>query len=321
MKKLIFASIAILLIEIMISLFVGKYPLSIESIMSGDTQALRVFFTLRVPRTCMSVVAGFGLGIAGMVYQIVFRNPLASPDMIGVSSSASAGAAFAILFLGGSAVAVTGSAFAGSMMAMFLVLSLTAMASDKGKGTIVLAGIAIHSLAQTLLMILKLTADPEKELASIEYWIMGSLNGITLEQLPVPFILSAFCIVGLFLLYRQVLLLSMDETEAALLGVSVEKMRLIILFLATLTVASTVSVTGLISFVGLLAPHCARLLTKNNKCATMLLSGLFGGIILCLADILAKSVTTSELPLSVFTSLIGTPFLIWLLLNRRDEYV
>ena len=320
-KNIIFLMTLVLLAELVLSLFVGKYPLSFEGLMAGEEQAMRVFMTLRLPRTCMAVLAGFGLGVAGMVYQTVFRNPLASPDIIGVSSGASAGAAFAILFLTGSAFAVMGSAFLGSMIAVALVLALTSIAPEKGNASIVLAGIAIHSLAQTILMVLKLSADPEKELASIEYWIMGSLNGITLDKLPVPFVLSVLCMIALFLLHRQVLLLSVEESEAALLGVSVEKMRLCILLLATLVVAATVSVTGIISFVGLLAPHCARLRTKDNRIHSLWLSGLLGGSILCMADILARSLVASELPVSVFTSLLGAPFLIWLLLRRRDENV
>ena len=320
-KNFILLMMLVLLAAFIISLFIGKYPLSLESLMAGEEQAMRVFLTLRLPRTCMAVLPGFGLGVAGMVYQTVFRNPLASPDIIGVSSGASAGAAFAILFLAGSSVAVMGSAFLGSMIAVFLVLTLTSIAPGKGNASIVLAGIAIHSLAQTLLMVLKLAADPEKELASIEYWIMGSLNGITLDKLPAPFLLSVACMVILFLLHRQVLLLSVEEAEAALLGVAVEKMRLCILLLATLVVAATVSVTGLISFVGLLAPHCARLMTKDNRISSLLLSGLLGSSILCVADILARSVAQSELPVSVFTSLLGAPFLIWLLLRKGEDHV
>ncbi|WP_458408240.1 FecCD family ABC transporter permease [Anaerotignum sp.] len=319
-KNFILCMTLVLLAAFLTSLFVGKYPLSMEGLLAGEEQMMRVFLTLRLPRTCMAVLAGFGLGVAGMVYQTVFRNPLASPDIIGVSSGASAGAAFAILFLAGSSFAVMGSAFLGGLIAIVLVLALTSVAPGKGNASIVLAGIAIHSLAQTLLMVLKLAADPEKELASIEYWIMGSLNGITMDKLPLPFVLSLICMTLLFLLHRQVLLLSVEETEAALLGVAVEKMRLCILLLATLVVAATVSVTGLISFVGLLAPHCARLLTKDHRIPTLWLSGLFGGCILCIADILARSAASSELPVSVFTSLLGAPFLIWLLLRRREEH-
>ena len=321
MKNRIWLMTLVLLMGFLLSLFVGKYPLSMEALLTGEEQAMRVFLTLRLPRSCMAVLAGFGLGTAGMVYQTVFRNPLASPDIIGVSSGASAGAAFAILFLAGSSAAVMGSAFLGSMLAVALVLALSSIAPEKGNASIVLAGIAIHSLAQTILMGMKISADPEKELASIEYWIMGSLNGITMDKLPVPFVLSAFCISAVFLLHRQVLLLSVEESEAALLGVSVEKMRLCILLLATLTVAATVSVTGIISFVGLLAPHCARLMTKDNRIFSLWLSALLGGSILCAADILVRSAAASELPVSVFTSLLGAPFLIWLLWKRRDGNV
>ena len=159
-------------------LFVGKYPLSLEKLLAGDRMQWRVFLTLRLSRTVVGIIGGFALGVAGFVYQTVFRNPLASPDIIGVSSGASAGAAAGILFLSGAA-AVTVSAFAGALLAVVFALALSGLDRSGKNSTIVLAGIAVHSLAQTALMCLKLTADPERELASIEYWIMGSLNGIS----------------------------------------------------------------------------------------------------------------------------------------------
>ena len=320
-NQMLFLAAGILLLEGIFSLFIGKYPLSPGEILAGDPQAVRVFLTLRLPRTAMALLAGFGLGVVGMVYQTVLRNPLAAPDMIGVSSGASAGAAFAILFFHGSAVAVTGSAFLGSLLALFCVLLLTALSLQKGNASLVLAGIAINALAETVLLVLKLTADPEKELASIEYWIMGSLNGMTLDQLWMPLLLSVAAMIGLFLLHRQILLLSVEEEEAALLGVSVGRLRLCILLLATLVMASTVSVTGLISFVGLLAPHCARLLRRDHRIQTLWLSGLLGGMILCMADILARSISINELPVSVFTSLLGAPFLLWLLWRGGKSHV
>ena len=160
------------------SLFAGKYPLTLAGLLAGDEMQLRVFWTLRVSRTAVGAAGGFALGVAGFVYQTVFRNPLASPDVIGVSSGASAGAAAGILFCSGAA-AVTAASFAGALAAVGLSLALSALDRSGRHSTIVLAGIAVHSLAQTALMCLKLTADPERELASIEYWIMGSLNGIT----------------------------------------------------------------------------------------------------------------------------------------------
>lgn len=300
------------------SLFTGKYPLSLEGLLSGDSMQLRVFFTLRVSRTVVGILGGFALGTAGFVYQTVFRNPLASPDVIGVSSGASAGAAAGILFLSGAA-AVTLSAFAGALTAVCLALALSSLDRSGRNATIVLAGIAVHSLAQTALMCLKLTADPERELASIEYWIMGSLNGISGYSIGGNLSLCLLCLAVLFLLHRQILLLSADEGEARMLGVSVGRLRLAVLLTSTLAVACVVSLSGLISFVGLLAPHGARLLTGRNSVGTMLLGGLLGGILLTGADILARSAASTELPVSIFTSLLGAPFLIYLIIRGRQR--
>lgn len=121
----------------------------------------------------------------------------------------------------------------------------------------------------------------------------------------------------IFLLHRHILVLSVQEDEARMLGVSVQKTRFFVLFLATLTVAAAVSVTGLISFIGLLAPHTARLLTGHNRRSSCLLSGIIGSVLLLIADVLAKSLTAVELPVSIFTSLLGAPFLIYLILSER----
>ena len=310
---------AIFLIALAVAgLLVGKYPLSLEKLLAGDPMQWRVFVTLRLSRTVVGVVGGFTLGVAGFVYQTVFRNPLASPDIIGVSSGASAGAAAGILFLSGS-MAVTVSAFAGALLAVIFALALSGLDRSGRNSTIVLAGIAVHSLAQTALMCLKLTADPERELASIEYWIMGSLNGISVYSIGGNLILCVVCMTILFLLHRQVILLSAEEGEARMLGVNVGALRLAVLLVATLVVASVVSLSGLISFVGLLAPHGARLLTKHNRIGTLLLSGLTGGVLLCGADILARSVAATELPVSIFTSILGAPFLIFLIVRGRKQ--
>lgn len=299
-------------------LFVGKYPLSMQQLLAGDAMQWRVFLTLRCSRTLVGVIGGFALGVSGFVYQTVFGNPLASPDIIGVSSGASAGAAAGILFLS-SAAAVTASAFAGALLAVVLALALSTLNRSGKSSTIVLAGIAVHSLAQTVLMCLKLTADPERELASIEYWMMGSLNGVSVHSIGGNLILCVLCMGVLFLLHRQIILLSAEEGEARMLGVQVAQLRLLVLMVATLSLSSVVSLTGLISFVGLLAPHGARLLTGQNRMGTMLLGGLLGGILLCGADILARSVASTELPVSIFTSVLGAPFLIFLIVQGRQR--
>ena len=189
---------------------------------------LRVFFTLRLTRTIVALIGGFSLGVAGFVYQTIFRNPLASPDIIGVSSGASVGAAAGILFLTGEA-SITFCAFAGALFAVILSLTLSSIDRSSRNSTIVLAGISVHALAQTILMFLKISADPERELASIEYWLMGSLNGISAYSMKGNLFICLFCLIMLFLLHRQVILLSAEEGEARMLGVSVMKLRFIIL--------------------------------------------------------------------------------------------
>lgn len=315
-KFLCAATGALLLVLAAASLFIGKYPLSLTALLARDALQWRVFLTLRLSRTVMGVIGGFALGVSGFVYQTVFRNPLASPDIIGVSSGASAGAAAGILFFSGTA-AVTLCAFGGAIAAVVLALALSALDRSGKSSAIVLSGVAVHALAQTALMALKLTADPERELASIEYWIMGGLSGVSLYSMVWNLALCFLCLGVLFALHRQIVLLSAEEGEARMLGVPVGQLRLCVLLLSTLTVSCVVSLTGLISFISLLAPHIARMLSRNNRFGTMTLSGLIGGVLLCGADILARCAAGTELPVSIFTSLLGSPFLIYLIIRGR----
>lgn len=321
-NKIILLSViqVLLLIVVLVwSVITGQYPLTLKSLLSGDTMSIMVFKRLRLPRAIMGVIGGFGLSISGYIYQLIFKNPLASPDIVGVSSGASAGAALAIVAVSASVPVISISAFIGAVTALIITLLTAYLVPGRNSYTIVLAGIAIHSVAQTILMFLKLAADPEKQLASIEYWIMGSLNGISRDSLAIPFLTTLAGFIIMAMLYRQVLILSTSEEEAVSLGVNVTILRFIILMLATLVVSSIICVTGLISFIGLIAPHIARLLTKRNDIFTYITSGLTGAILLTLADILARSVSTSELPVSIFTSLLGAPLLIILLIRANKK--
>lgn len=320
-KIILLSAIQVLLLLAVLvwSVITGQYPLTLKGLLSGDTMSIMVFKRLRLPRALMGVIGGFGLSISGYIYQLIFKNPLASPDIVGVSSGASAGAALAIVAVSASVPVISISAFIGAVTALIITLLTAYLVPGRNSYTIVLAGIAIHSVAQTILMFLKLAADPEKQLASIEYWIMGSLNGISRDSLAIPFLTTLTGFIVIALLYRQVLILSTSEEEAVSLGVNVTILRFIILMLATLVVSSIICVTGLISFIGLIAPHIARLLTKRNDIFTYITSGFTGAILLTLADILARSVSSSELPVSIFTSLLGAPLLIILLIRANKK--
>lgn len=316
-KKIYIISLFLLIIFLTVSLCTGRYPMTIQEIghiLSGrgtDETAKRVFFTLRLPRTVMAFIAGAGLSMAGSIYQDIFRNPLAAPDLIGVTSGAGAGAAFAIVCFGQNAGAAVGSAFAGGLIAVGAAVALAGMSRQKAVSDFVLAGIAIRALADSFIMAMKYLADPERQLASIEYWTMGSLSSITAEKLMTAVLIGFICL----MFFRwQIQMLSLADDEAAMLGVSVRTARIIILILTTLMVAGIVSVTGAISFVGLVAPHIARMILKENGFSAGILSGITGSIIILAADCLARSAGGSEIPISILTSLLGVPMMIWLLM-------
>ncbi len=318
MKNKVYTGIVLLLfIGVGLSIFVGQYPLRISDIINGDSVAVGVFFNLRLSRTIMAFLAGFGLSIAGYVYQTIFKNPIASPDIIGVSSGACAGAGIGIIFIGGGTLIVALCAFFGGMIAVLCAIVLAGLSGANRLSSFVLSGIAINALAQAVLMLLKMTADPFGELAALEFWTMGSLSATTLEKvvLIIPMVLLGS--VALFLLYRHILLVSLSSDEARMLGVSLGRLRACVLILTTLVVGAIVSVSGLITFVGLIGPHITRLLTKSQSLKTMLFSGFLGSVILLFADVLARSIADTEIPISILTSLMGAPVLIWLVYKGR----
>ena len=325
---LVFLLVSIcLLAGAVVSFCVGKYPISVAQIMAlmtgGEVQEMtyKVFFTLRVPRTIMALLGGMGLGLAGGVYQNIFKNPLASPDIIGISSGANMGAAIAIVSVSGTMVSIAVGAFAGGLAAVMMVMVLVQATKSNATSTYVLAGIIISALANTVIMLLKYYADSESELAAIEYWTMGSLASITASKVwaILPFWLAGFG--GLLLLHRQIGLLSLNEEECRALGVRLSAVRITVLLLSTLLVASVICVTGLISFAGLIAPHIARMMIKRQNSQTLVLSALVGGGVLLIADILARTLYAAELPISILTTLIGVPILLWFMCRSRGGVV
>lgn len=317
----------VMLAAFLVSISAGKYPISISEIAAlltgGETSAMtaKVFFTLRLPRTLMALMAGIGLGAAGSVYQMIFKNPLASPDIIGVSPGANLGAAVAIVAVSGATVSIAVGAFAGGLLAVAFVMFLVRATRANTTATYVLAGIVISAVSKALIMLLKYMADSETKLAAIDFWSMGSFAGVTKSKVLaiLPFFLIG--LIGLLLLRRQVELLSLNEEECRMLGVRLREIRLVVLILSTLLVASIICVTGLITFVGLIAPHVARLVTKRDNSVTIFMSALVGGCVLLISDTLARTLSSAELPISILTTLIGVPVLIYFMCKRREGKV
>ena len=319
------AAILLTAVLALLSVRVGSYPLStgqILEILSGGlagTTPAHVLWNLRLPRVGMGLLAGWALGMAGGVYQTVFRNPLASPDLTGVASGASFGAAWAIVLGAGTSLQIMGGAFIMGSLSLLLVLALVRWAGMERTGAYILAGVIVSSAADAGLMVLKTIADPEGELAAIEFWTMGSLSAMTGDKLRGA--ASAILIpLALLLLFRRQALTLSGEEGARALGLEPRRWRGLLLGLTTLMVAAVASVAGVIAFLGLIAPHIAFLLLGRRGGPYLPLCALMGGAILLAADLLARGFSQgTELPLSIWTVLFGAPVLTALLLRGREE--
>ena len=312
-----------LLILFVAALCLGKYPVSpLESlkILSGgsgaDPMAVNVVTGLRLPRIIASVVCGAALTLSGAAYQGVFKNPLVSPDFLGVSQGACVGAAVAILSGMGSA-AIQGFAFAGGLMAVMLTLSIPFLMRSDSSIMLVLSGIIVGGVMSSVLGFLKYIADPDTQLASITYWQMGSFSYIKLEELLriLPFmILPALLLVGMA---WRIDIMSLGESDAKSLGSNVGLIRLLTVISATFLTASAVCIAGTIGWVGLVIPHLGRMMVGTSNTRLFPAACLAGGVFMLAVDTVTRLVGPAEMPISILTGIIGAPFYAWLLYKRR----
>lgn len=312
----------LLLLLSLLSLLSGKYPLDLNqiwrSLIGGGRehqQADIVLWHLRLPRLFAAIVVGASLAVAGSTYQAMFRNPLVSPDILGVSAGAGLGAVLAI-YLGLPLVGVQLLAFVGGLLAVALVyfISLSNRHSDPVL-VLVLAGVAIGSLLAAGISLLKILADPYSQLATMTFWLLGGLNSVTQQEILWALGFILFGLVPLILLRWRINLLSLADMEAQALGLNTSFLRLLLIVCATLMTAAAVSFAGIIAWVGLVIPHIARILVGPEFSRLMPTSLLIGAIFLVVTDTIARNVATIELPLGVLTSLIGAPFFLFLLLK------
>ena len=272
---------------------------------------------IRLPRIVMACLVGCSLSAAGAAFQGVFHNPMASPDILGASSGAAFGAALAIL-LGASSRGITLSAFCFSLLTVGLVMLVAHRAPGARLINLILAGIMLSSLFNAGTSYVKLVADPSNQLPQITYWLMGSLSGTRLPDVPLAFLPMVIGLVPLFLLRWQLNLLSLGDSEARALGVNVTRVRLILLLSATLVTAASVSFSGMISWVGLVVPHlCRKLLGSDHR---YLVPGSFlcGAAFLLLVDDVSRNLLPVEIPIGILTALIGAPFFLYLI-TRKEE--
>ncbi len=312
-----------------IAFAVGKFPLSPAELwaslwarLTGGVSPLTpaaeaVVWQIRGPRVLAAALVGAALGAAGATFQSMFRNPLVSPDILGVSAGCGLGASLAIL-LGLPLAMVSGLAFIGGLLAVLLVMLVARRVGDQDPVLVlVLAGVAVGAMLGAGVSLVKLLADPSVQLPAITFWLLGGLNAVTAAELR--FALPALA-VGAFALWSvrwRINLLSLPDDEAAALGVRVAPLRAAVVAGATLVTAAAVSLSGIVGWVGLVVPHVARLLAGPEFSRLLPLAMGLGAAFVVLADTFARTLAPIELPLSILTAVVGAPFFLWLLGRRR----
>jgi iron complex transport system permease protein len=323
----VFALLVLLLAaSLLVALGVGPYHLSPLTILTslvhpGSSTNDIVLFNIRLPRVLAAAFVGAALSAAGATYQTVFRNPLVSPDILGVSAGASLGAVFGIL-VGLPVVMIQLFAFAGGLGTVLIVVVLArALRGGGDLLVLVLAGIVVGALAGAAISLVKVLADPYDQLPAITFWLLGSLTGVKAHDL---WMVAGVVTLGLvpMVLYRwQIGLLALGDDEARALGVETSRVRAITILAATLVTASVVAMSGVVGWVGLMVPHMARLLVGARFDRMLPASILLGAAFLVVVDTIGRTAARIEIPLGVLTATIGGPIFVWILFRRRRAAV
>lgn len=325
-------ALAALLLLTLLALAAGRYPLSVTELLALGADKLfgagagvtptaeTVVLQVRGPRILSALLVGAALAAAGTAYQGMFRNPLVSPDILGVSAGAALGAVLGI-FLDQGALVIQLAAFGGGLAAVGAVYAVGASVRRHDPIlSLILAGIVLGTLFGAFIALIKYLADPYNQLPAITYWLLGSLAAVSPGDLALaaPFALAG--LVPLFLLRWRMNLLALSDDEARALGVSVGRLRLAVVCAATLMTAAAVAISGIIGWVGLLIPHAARMLIGPEFSRLLPLSMALGAAFLLAVDTLCRTIAPIEVPPGVLTALIGTPFFLWLFATARRAW-
>lgn len=302
-----------------LSILASQFGLNIGVPFSEQQEA--VFIALRLPRVLMGLFIGAGLAVSGAAMQGLFRNPLADPGLLGISSGASFFVGLAIIvnisFAGIWTLPIA--AFTGSVLAIILIYSLAQHDRKTNISTMLLAGIAINALCEAGTGLFTYLSTDE-QLRTITFWQMGSLGGASWSSLGSAAPLISLSVLGMPFLASALNALLLGESNARHLGVSVEKVKWVIVALIGLGVGAGVAVAGRIGFVGLVIPHVIRLFVGSNHRAVLPLSAIAGALLLLWADLISRTIVSpAELPIGILTSMIGGPFFLYLLLQAKKK--
>jgi iron complex transport system permease protein len=325
-------AIALLAALVLAAFAVGRYPVSpgelatlVQSKLFGTAHGLpatveTVVFGIRGPRILAALLVGAALAASGSAYQGLFRNPLVSPDILGVSAGAAFGAVLGI-FLSLDVWAIQGLAFAFGLAAVAAAYAIAA--SLRGHDPIlvlVLAGVVLGALLGACIALVKYLADPYNQLPAITYWLLGSLAAANPGDVRSTILPVLAGLVVLWLLRWRITVLSLGDEEAASLGIRAGRIRALVIAAATLVTAAVVSISGIIGWIGLIVPHVARLLVGPDFRKLLPVAVLLGAGFLLGVDTLARTAARIEIPLGVLTAFVGTPLFLWLLATARRSW-
>lgn len=321
-----------LILAILLSFTLGRYPVPFRELIAiilnrlpfvnmpqfwEHTQEIAVW-NVRMPRILIAVLVGAALSAAGACYQGVFQNPMAAPDILGASAGAGFGAALAIL-IDFTSNGITFLAFVMSLFTVALVFFISRRTKGEKVMGLILAGIMISSLFQAGTNFVKLVADPGNKLPAITYWLMGSFVGANKKELGFVIWPVLIGLIPLMLLRWRLNVLTLGDDEARALGIDAGRIRLIAVVCATLITAASVSVSGMIGWVGLVIPHMMRRLVGSDYRYLLPASILGGGLFLLMVDNVSRAFTGTEIPIGILTAFIGAPFFLLLITRRGDS--
>lgn len=324
-----------LLVLSIVSLGIGRYSIAIgdlgrfvlmaisgERVLEGGRyqELHNVIVQVRLPRVLAAVLIGAALSVSGAAFQALFKNPLVSPGLLGVLAGASCGAALAML-IGDSWIVIQASAFLGGCGAVLIAIGIARIYRAESLLMLVLGGIISTGLCTSILSMIKMLADPYNQLPAIVFWLMGRLSAVdmaTVAPLAFPMVIGT----GFLMVTGKYLnALSMGDDEATTLGVSVPVMRFAVILCATLVSALTVSMAGMIAWVGLVIPHVARLLVGPDNRQLLPVSAVMGAAFLLIVDDVTRAAFSVEVPIGVATELIGIPIFIAVLRHLRQGWL
>lgn len=316
-------SLAVLVVVFFLALLMGRYSVSPEAfwtvITGGDpANAIdkSVILTLRLPRTIVALLVGVALSLSGLVYQETFQNKLVSPDFLGVSTGAGFGATIAIV-LGCTGLMISFTAFLFGILTMLITVFIAKMFRSQSQTTLLLSGIIVGGFMSAGISFIKFMADTDKQLGEIVYWLLGTFSKATMKDVWILLPIVAVCALVLYLIRWRINIVALGRSEATTLGLNYTFYRGLIIVISTLLTAAAVAYSGIVGWIGLIIPHLVRLLVGRDSKKTIPLTIMFGATFTIVCDIISRSFTASEIPLSAVSGFLGTPIFIAILYARR----